>query len=72
MNDFLKRILQIGVEIDQAENPVQIMMAADEATSLYESHLDELKLHKNLKRLDLLQSTKLANTKLRCRKLLKN
>tara|TARA_R110000782_G_scaffold40108_2_gene92681 strand:- start:847 stop:1179 length:333 start_codon:yes stop_codon:yes gene_type:complete len=44
MNDFIKKMLEHGAELDQATSTIQESVIINDAEILYERHLNELKL----------------------------
>lgn len=46
MNEFLKKILELGSELEKAKNPVQINMILNDAEVLYKNHISEFYLTK--------------------------
>lgn len=43
INNFIKKMLSLGAELDQASSPFGISMIINDAELLYEEHIKELK-----------------------------
>ncbi len=47
-DDFIKKMLSLGAELDQASHPMQISIIINDATILYREHMKELNVIQQL------------------------